>query len=376
MPPKAKMPPTLNPVVLFHHFFLSQKPRDSTLADIDLSLSPSLSLSRLRNHHFTTKSILHYLTISLTFLLVLYITPSAPLIKLSIIVALATLLTIPLTLQFFLPALPILAWVAFFFLSPHLPHHWRPPISVKVLPALETILYGDNLLNVLAAYTLPVLDILAWLPYGIIHFSMPFVVAGLLFLFGPPTCLRAYGLAFGYMNLCGVVIQNFIFPAAPPWYKLLHGLDPANYDMDGLPGGLGRIDDILGFDMYTTAFTNLPLVFGAVPSLHLGNATILAMFMSYLFPRLTFVWWGYVCVLWWSTMYLTHHYFIDLMAGACLLLGWFLYVRYTQLPEVVPGNWCRWNYDQVKVKTMSEDDPLGYAYLGTQAVELEVVSGV
>ena len=123
-----------------------------------------------------------------------------------------------LNITIFLPALPVFTWLALYFTCAKIPQEWKPAITVKVLPAMETILYGDNLSNVLATITTGVLDILAWLPYGIIHFSFPFVLAAIIFLFGPPTALRSFGFAFGYMNLLGVLIQ-MAFPAAPPWYK-------------------------------------------------------------------------------------------------------------------------------------------------------------
>ncbi|KAH3679731.1 hypothetical protein WICMUC_000762 [Wickerhamomyces mucosus] len=222
---------------------------------------------------------------------------------------------------------------------------------------METILYGDNLSELLAASTNSILDILAWLPYGLIHFALPFIVAILLFLWGPPTCLRSFAFAFGYMNLFGVIIQ-LLFPAAPPWYKILHGLNPANYSMLGSPGGLARIDQLLHLDLYTTNFSkNSPVVFGAFPSLHSGSATMDALFLSYLFPKFTPLFIIYVCWLWWSTMYLTHHYFIDLMAGSLLSLIVFTYTKYIHLPinEELKN---RWSYVEIKKINIFKLDPL------------------
>lgn len=52
--------------------------------------------------------------------------------------------------------------------------------------------------------------------------------------------------------------------------------------------------------------------------------------MSHFFPHLKVLYWGYVGVLWWSTMYLSHHYLIDLTGGACLSVIMF----YVTMPEV------------------------------------------
>ena len=108
-------------------------------------------------------------------------------------------------------------------------------------------------------------------------FQFPICTCCYYILFGPPTALRSFGFAFGYMNLLGVLIQ-MAFPAAPPWYKNLHGLEPANYSMHGSPGGLGRIDKLLGVDMYTTGFSNSSIIFGAFPSLHSGCCIMEVLF--------------------------------------------------------------------------------------------------
>jgi len=166
-----------------------------------------------------------------------------------------------------------------------IPAEYRPHIWVKVLPALENIFYGGNLSNILSAHQYVILDVLAWFPYGILHFGGPFVWAGLMFLFGPPGTLPVFARTFGYLNIVGVAIQ-LIFPCSPPWYENMYGLAPANYSMAGSPAGLARIDLLFGFDMYTSNFTASPLVFGAFPSLHSGNAVLEALFMSHCFPKL------------------------------------------------------------------------------------------
>ena len=119
------------------------------------------------------------------------------------------------------------------------------------------------------------------------------------------------------MNLISVVIQ-IILPCSAPWYELIYGLTPANYSMKGSPGGLACIDALFYNQAYTVGFTNSPLVFGAFPSLHAGNVTLEALFLSHFFPCTTRFIWAYAGILYWATMYLTHHYLIDVVSGACL----------------------------------------------------------
>ena len=135
--------------------------------------------------------------------------------KLFLVAAYTLALLIPFTSQFFLPATPIFSWLLLFYSSQFIPKSWRPHIWVSVLPTLESVLYGANISDLLTRWTNPVLDVLAWLPYGVIHFVAPFVVAACLFVFSPPGAVKFFGAAFGYMNLVGVVIQ-ICFPCAPP----------------------------------------------------------------------------------------------------------------------------------------------------------------
>lgn len=352
-----RLKPVQKAFQLFHYHFLGEKEPGNTLADLDFDTDIRKSINKFQNKQWKVTEIAHYGFLCTVIFFVFIIFPASFLIKIPILVAFSTCFLIPLTSQFFIHALPIFTWLALFFSASKIPHSWKPAISVKFLPAMETILYGDNLSNVLAETNNSFLDVLAWLPYGIIHFASPFIVALFIFLFAPPRALNSFGFAFGYMNLTGVFIQ-LLFPAAPPWYKNIHGLEPANYSMDGSPGGLGRIDDLFGVDMYTTTFQNSPLVFGAFPSLHSGCAVMDVLFLCWLFPRFTPLWWSYAALLWWSTMYLTHHYFIDLIFGAALSFMFFTYVRYAKLPVIDALKFCRWSYSEVKLPNMYESDPL------------------
>ena len=161
------------------------------------------------------------------------------------------------------------------------------------------------------------------------------------------------------MNLFGVIIQN-LYPAAPPWYVDLYPDAIPDYSMKGSPGGLGRIDQMLGIDLYTSGFSNSAVIFGAFPSLHSGCATMEALFFSYAFPQLRPIFVLYVFWLWWSTMYLTHHYFIDLVAGSMLSFAVFEYTKYNYfMPKILPDGkfHSRWTYENVEYMTYNDSDP-------------------
>lgn len=298
---------------------------------LDKSLDPRDAIIKLQRHRWTYKDAI-YIFHAGNAIFWVCLWPMALFFKLAIVMLYTTGIIVPLTSQFLLPATPVLAWVITFFSSRFTPVEYRPPISVSLLPTLESVLYGANISDILTRFTHPVLDIIAWLPYGVLHFALPFVVAAFIWLFRPKEALHFFANAFGYMNLIGVLIQ-ILLPCAPPWYELIYGLTPANYGVHGSAGGLMRIDVLFGSEGYQKTFAASPVVFGAFPSLHSGIVTIEALFWSHFFPWTRPYAWSYASVLYWSTMYLTHHYLIDVVAGACLATAFF----YLFLPQELCG---------------------------------------
>lgn len=294
---------------------------------LDKSLSPSDTINRLRQHNFTFADSAYLFHIALASFW-LYIMDVPILLKLMIPVLYIIALLIPFTSQFFVPASPIFLYLLSFFSSKFIPKEYRPTPSVVLLPTLESVLYGANVSDILTRFTHPILDIIAWVPYGVGHYVIPFVVAAFLWLFRPKESLHYWARAFGFMNLTGVLIQ-IVFPCAAPWYELIYGLTPADYSIRGSPGGLARIDRLFHGNGYTTAFSNSPLVFGAFPSLHAASATMEALFISHFFPWTTKWVFGYAAILYWATMYLTHHYLVDVVGGSCLAVAFF----YLMMPE-------------------------------------------
>lgn len=256
-------------------------------------------------------------------------------------------LLLPMTRQFFLPFLPIAGWLLFFYACQFIPSDWRPAIWVRVLPALENILYGANISNILSAHQSVVLDVLAWLPYGICHYGAPFVCSIIMFVFGPPGTVPLFARTFGYISMAAVTIQLF-FPCSAPWYENRYGLAPADYSIHGDPAGLARIDKLFGIDLYTSGFHQSPVVFGAFPSLHAADSTLAALFMSHVFPRMKPVFVTYTLWMWWATMYLSHHYAVDLVAGGLLAAISFYFAKTRFLPRVQLDKTFRWDYDYVE----------------------------
>lgn len=290
---------------------------------LDKSFSPADTLSKLRTYKFTLKDSIYILhLLSALFWLTLMQVPPFP-YKLAIPILYAIALFIPFTSQFFLPATPVFSWVLMFYSNQFLSADHRPAVHVVLLPTLESVLYGANISDILTRFTHPILDIIAWLPYGVIHYTFPLVLAALLWLFRPPA-LPVFAQAFGYQNCIGVFTQ-IVLPCAAPWYEIIYGLTPAAYGTPGSAGGLGRIDELFGGEGYKRTFASSPLVFGAFPSLHAAWVTLEALFLSAMWPACAKWAWGYAAVLYWSTMYLSHHYLIDVVGGACLATACFYF---------------------------------------------------
>lgn len=277
--------------------------------------------------------------------------------------------------------LPILLWICTFKNARLIPASIRPAIHVNLLPQWEhavfetaigfaattgllavagTLVGGLRIaiplalvplvLNTLYTQCLPLTaakDVLAWLPYGVLHFVSPFLTAAWLWFMAVPGLLGVYGRAFGTQNIIGVLV-HLLLPTAAPWYssdEYGYGMppQPGNYSLPGSAAGLKRVDAVLGTHIYTHAFHASPLVFGAFPSLHSafacmnflfvartaayavgkngGGKTVgspVSKFLSALPSRAALLVGAFVCWQWWATMYLLHHWRIDLLGGLLL----------------------------------------------------------
>lgn len=192
----------------------------AALKRLDTSVDPRKTLDKLSRHPFTIWNTALWIFLVALAAFTLYLNEFL-LLQILIPTAYILAMLIPATSQFVLPATPILAWLLLFFSAKFIPAEWRPEIHVVLLPTLESVLYGANISDILTRYTHPVLDILAWLPYGVMHFVIPFVLAAVLWVFAPKGAVQFFGKAFGFLNLTGVLIQ-LVFPCAAPCESHAH----------------------------------------------------------------------------------------------------------------------------------------------------------
>lgn len=148
-----------------------------------------------------------------------------------------------------LAVLPIATWLILFGCAQFIPSSWRPSISVDVLPALDELLFDNSLgllafaailvatgwlvtqshfatllvfvplvlrgLRDLAAVPSTAADVLAFLPYGVLHYVSPAIFALWLWWYAGVKSAVVFAQAFGVQNSMGVITQ-LLFPTAAP----------------------------------------------------------------------------------------------------------------------------------------------------------------
>lgn len=131
-----------------------------------------------------------------------------------------------------------------------------------------------------------------------------------------------YSMVFLFVNLIGFA-GYYIHPAAPPWYAINYGFD-AVLNTPGNTGGLARFDELTGLSVFQSIYGRNANVFAAVPSLH---AAYMVVALAYALIKKCRVW---VIILfatimlgiWWTAVYTSHHYIIDVSLGIlCALAG-------------------------------------------------------
>ncbi len=73
-------------------------------------------------------------------------------------------------------------------------------------------------------------------------------------------------MAMFFTTFLGFILYVAV-PAAPPWYYFKYG-ENVNMSAPGEPGGLARFDQLVGFPVYHTMYSQNQNVFAAMPSMH------------------------------------------------------------------------------------------------------------
>jgi membrane-associated phospholipid phosphatase len=198
--------------------------------------------------------------------------------------------------------------------------HWRADtIHVADLWHAEAAIFpgpGEgSLADAIALATHPVLDGITGVVY-ITYLPVAVGVAGWLYLRSKRQ-MAVLSWSFALISLLGWAIW-LAWPAAPPWYVDVHGLGPARLDAAASAAGGLRFDRLVGADVFGSFYGRSWNVFGAMPSLHVGYAVVVAAAAWPLGGWLRRGTVAYAVIMSFGAVYLRHHYLLDVVAGLAL----------------------------------------------------------
>lgn len=208
------------------------------------------------------------------------------------------------------------------------PNYLVNPIDVEGLYNLEKSLFGITVggsvlipCEYFALHTNAIADFLA----GIFYLGwVPVPVAFGLYLYFKKdrNMFLRFAMVFLLVNLLGFACY-YIYPAAPPWYAMNYGFEPA-INTPGNMAGLVRFDELIGFPLFNSIYGRNANVFAAVPSLH---SAYLVVVLFYAIKKKCN--WGILTIvliflfgIWFTAVYTSHHYIIDVLLGIlCAIAG-------------------------------------------------------
>ena len=235
-------------------------------------------------------------------------------------------------------ALALLPWLIFAVTYDSMrlyPNYKVNPIDVRGVYEAEKSLFGIatagttlipgewfNIHNCSFADFMAGIFYLCWVP-------VPLAFAIYLYLKGKREMYLRFSFAFLFVNLVGFV-GYYVYPAAPPWYAINYGFEPV-LNTPGNVAGLGRFDALTGLNIFHSIYGKNANVFAAIPSLHAAYmlvATIYAVWSRE--SKVTIVVFAFICLgIWWTAVYTTHHYIIDVLLGIL-----------TTIVGIVVLEWC------------------------------------
>ena len=151
-----------------------------------------------------------------------------------------------------------------------------------------------------------------------LYFAFPLVLMFVLSIYQKRWAFRSIAIALSVTFVLGF-IGYIVTPASPPRFYITEFNPPV-------------LHGLFLFDRLQSAWDGLSVITGgAFPSLHVGISTVALIYSflwrkrSRLFKILWYIYLPGVVALWASTVYLRHHWFVDIIAGwAVALAGFYL----------------------------------------------------
>lgn len=222
-------------------------------------------------------------------------------------------------------------WIIFDSMKAY-PNYWFSDVRIREPYELEKFLFGIETSNGIVTpneYFLKNGTVFLDLMTGTFYINwmpIPLLFAFYLWIKDKYLLLQ-FSAAFFTVNLVGFVIY-YTYPAAPPWYVELYGFTE-NFNIPGNVAGLIKFDEYFGVNLFQDIYSKGSNVFAAIPSLHSAYPVVVLFYgirkglgwVNILFSV-------FVLGIWFSAVYSSHHYIIDVIIGAiCAVVGLILFDR-------------------------------------------------
>lgn len=199
------------------------------------------------------------------------------------------------------------------------PKAWAGPIHVTWPYEVEKVLFGIPLdgQRIIPSFFLQnhhvaFLDILTGLTYSL-HMIVPIGFAFYAWI-KDRAFARRFNWVFFTVNLLAF-FTYIAFPVAPPWYIEQFGFQPADWSIAPQAAGLIHFDRLIGHPYFEEVYAKNSWVFGAIPSMHAGFPLLVVLFARKVMRKALIPLIFFMLLVWFSAVYLAHHYVIDLIAG-------------------------------------------------------------
>lgn len=245
----------------------------------------------------------------------------------------------PFTRKLLLILFPMALYALMYDFFQYIPFSHLLPIRVQEPYHLDLILFGihsgGNILHlhdwIFQVLQSPFLDIYCGIIY-MLHVPMVLILLILFWKFSSDELAARFIFAFWIMNVFAFLTYYF-YPAAAPWFVQKYGFLQPLVPMPGDPAGLARFDALLHLNLFTQNYQITPVPFGAVPSMHAGFAMLEFLYSLQFNRKLAYLIAIYCMSMWFSALYLQHHYMIDIILGVFYaLLAYFLVEKFLKKP--------------------------------------------
>src|SRR5574341_1736178 len=209
------------------------------------------------------------------------------------------------------------------------PYRWELALFGNFFSDIPPFLLQQVRDGMASSWLRKLLDVLAANFYTA-HFALPLLLG---WVFWHTTNDRPVFYKFVYtLTVLDVLalVTFMAYPAAPPWYVYHHGFaaPEANANFWALSAGnLVDVDHLLGVKFFTTLWDSFNANhFAAIPSLHGAYPIVMAYFAFKKFRWNPWLLSLYPAAVWFSAVYLNHHYVIDLIIGGVYVVVAYLIV--------------------------------------------------